>query len=126
MQFVAGLSSPPPSLSLPLPFSLIEAMAPLLRFETAERGFARKVVERRSPQAGILYIDRLVESDAVHSASDPVSFGRRDIPNTPSGVPVVSIPSLTASTKALVGIIVFLSVVVLGPSPRVFYLQGHS
>ncbi|KAL5529530.1 hypothetical protein ACEPAG_5515 [Sanghuangporus baumii] len=87
-------------------------MAPLLRFETAERGFARNVVERHSPQAGF-DSDRLVESGAVHSVSNPVLLERRDNTNGSSDMPIVSMPSVTDSTKALVGISVFLGVVVL-------------
>ncbi|KAL5489996.1 FUS1 [Sanghuangporus weigelae] len=87
-------------------------MAPLLRFETAERGFARNVVERHSPQAGF-DPHRLVESGAVHSVSSPVLLQRRDNTNGSSDTPVVSMPSVTDSTKALVGITVFLGVVVL-------------
>ena len=91
-------------------------MAPLLRFETAERGFARNVVERHSPQAGF-DSDRLVESGAVHSASGPVLLERRDNTGVPSDAPVSGMPSITESTKALVGITVFLGVVVLGALP---------
>ncbi|EJD02153.1 uncharacterized protein FOMMEDRAFT_141294 [Fomitiporia mediterranea MF3/22] len=87
-------------------------MAPLLRFETAERGFVRNVVERHSPQAG-LFTDRFVESEAIHNAFAPVMLERRDTINSPSGEPVVSTPPLTASAKALAGIIVFLGIVVL-------------
>ncbi|KAI5122208.1 hypothetical protein M0805_002697 [Coniferiporia weirii] len=87
-------------------------MAPLLRFQTVERGFAH-VAERHSPQAGTSP-SLLVESDVPHRASTPVFLERRDTITGPSGSPVVSIPSLSSSSRALAGVIVFLGIVVLG------------
>ncbi|KAH8117117.1 hypothetical protein DFH11DRAFT_1542260 [Phellopilus nigrolimitatus] len=86
-------------------------MAPSLRFQSVERGFAH-VAERHSPQAGFSQ-SRLTGLDARQSAPTLI-LEKRDTVVGPSGTPVATIPSLTASTKVLTGLIVYLGVIVLG------------
>lgn len=84
-------------------------MAPLILYNTAERGFAH-VAERHSPQAGALP-SPLVESTTIPT---PVMIEKRDNSPNATSVPVVNPPP--DSVKALAGIIVFLGIVVISTS----------
>ena len=90
-------------------------MAPILHFQTVERGLARSVVERRSPQAGIpLHLPVESLGSESRATDTPVVLRGRDNIDGPNGNVAAVTPSLKPSVGALAGIITFLSIVILG------------
>ena len=89
-----------------------EAMAPLVRIQAVERGLARTVVERRSPQAGDFSF-WLADVEALsRRAETTATLWGRDASDSQSAATTMT---LKPSVKAFVGLMVFIAIFAIGP-----------
>ena len=100
-----------PSLLSSSPWSA--AMAPLLRFQTVERGLAHAVVERRSPQAGISPFWLADVEVLSRSAEVPVALEGRDASGSTGQATTMN---MAPSIKTFIGLMVFVAIFVIGES----------